>query len=347
MNAIKNIRAVFLATVVLAIFTTTSVNGQTYSLEVANQTYEHLKGSTSLNNGEIWDDPDYEVPIGFTFKYFDFSFDKLFFDPEGFGGMLSASTGKIGSSTLIIVHSSDLADRGLLTEDSDTPVSLSNLSYLLEGSAGSRILKIEWRNAGFFNDMDENDTSIDFINYQCWFYEGSNTIEIHFGPKLITQPDLAFDSENGPFVGLARDVVSSTGVVDSVYLVLGKPTSPVLKVLTEDDIDTATNLFLDGMIPEGTVYRFVRKGSSVSVPELSSIHVQVYPNPANDELFISTGDVYKMADVSVIDALGKVVLTSQFSGKQTRIDLSSLASGVYGVRIETESGAASTKFVKH
>ena len=56
--------------------------------------------------------------------------------------------------------------------------SLSPVSYQLGGVPGSRILKVEWKNAGFHMDIAADNKSVDFVNLQIWLYEESNDIEL-------------------------------------------------------------------------------------------------------------------------------------------------------------------------
>ncbi len=77
----------------------------------------------------------------------------------------------------------------------------------------------------------------------------------------------------------------------------------------------------------------------------------VYPNPANNVVNVSimNNDQFN-GEIQVCDVYGKVVRTvagaNNDSPLQTRIDISGLASGVYFVRINTEKGSITRKFVK-
>ena len=41
---------------------------------------------------------------------------------------------------------------------------------------GRRVLKIEWKNAGIYEEYYDDKVSNDYINFQLWLYEGTNDI---------------------------------------------------------------------------------------------------------------------------------------------------------------------------
>jgi hypothetical protein len=77
----------------------------------------------------------------------------------------------------------------------------------------------------------------------------------------------------------------------------------------------------------------------------------VYPNPANNVVNVSLVNNNQFSgEIQVCDVYGKVVRTvvwaNNDSPQPTRIDISGLAAGVYFVRINTEAGVVTKKFVK-
>src|SRR5688500_8504917 len=77
-----------------------------------------------------------------------------------------------------------------------------NLSPILmevAGSPGSRIMKLEWRNAGFYEDTSIGFTN--FVNFQIWIHEISGNIEYHYGASYV---DLnSHGGSTGPTIGMA------------------------------------------------------------------------------------------------------------------------------------------------
>ncbi|MFK7783559.1 MAG: LamG-like jellyroll fold domain-containing protein [Crocinitomicaceae bacterium] len=81
--------------------------------------------------------------------------------------------------------------------------------------------------------------------------------------------------------------------------------------------------------------------STIGIHENELISVQIYPNPTNNMLSVSSEK--EIQKISIYDITGSLVqeeLLTSFSVEQ-------LAMGVYTVKIQTNSGAALTKFIKN
>lgn len=78
--------------------------------------------------------------------------------------------------------------------------------------------------------------------------------------------------------------------------------------------------------------------------------ISLYPNPADEQLFISADGLKGNISVSIIDLNGRTVSTSRqisdFNGQALSFDITSLTPGTYFVRIEGENGTKTAKFVK-
>ena len=75
--------------------------------------------------------------------------------------------------------------------------------------------------------------------------------------------------------------------------------------------------------------------------------VKVFPNPANDFVNVQCTmyNVQFGADLHVFDVYGKLVQTVPMTGETTAINVSSLADGMYFVRVTTEAGTVTKPFV--
>ncbi len=69
----------------------------------------------------------------------------------------------------------------------------------------------------------------------------------------------------------------------------------------------------------------------------------IYPNPAQDELVVKTN---KQGVIRVYDKTGRLVKDVSINELNTHLDISSLASGVYTVSVETASGTYNQKIIK-
>ncbi|MFY0482763.1 DUF7619 domain-containing protein [Flavobacterium sp. PLA-1-15] len=83
----------------------------------------------------------------------------------------------------------------------------------------------------------------------------------------------------------------------------------------------------------------------LSTSEFSSGNLLIYPNPSNGMVYINTQNTNEnLKQINLYDVLGKVILSSKnLSAKQSNIDVSSLAKGIYMIEITTENNFKHTK----
>jgi len=116
---------------------------------------------------------------------------------------------------------------------------------------------------------------------------------------------------------------------------------------TEDTMGFTTSLFsiVSGNAFGGTIT--FRTGNSIVETQDISSSVQVYPNPAQNELTIENGEL-RMENVAIFDICGKLLNNYQLSNgnSQLKIDVSYLASGIYLVKVKTAQGETIKKIVK-
>ncbi len=301
-----------------------------FQFTVLNDPYQDLVGSTSLNNGQTWDDPGYFIPLGFDFEISTHIFNSIYIVNWSVGGTLSTSPNFSGIVPFFYPIGQDIIDLGY-----GTGSSLSNISYLTEGNAGNRILKIEWNNVGFFDDSTESD----FMNFQMWLYEGSNIIEYRYGPSQINNPNESFEGETGPSVGIISSYdIDIDDLADNAFLLSDNPANPNVIVLEPGD--TPVNEALLGMIPDGTVYRFTPQ--NLSVGDFENLDFKIYPNPVSHSLNIHTNT--PDYEIEIYNSVGQKI--NKFSEVNGIVDVSALSSGIYFIRILTASASATQKFVK-
>lgn len=322
-------------------FWTLSLFAQSYSFKASMGTYEHLDSSISLNNGIVWDDPQFAIPIGFDFNYGGQTFKEIFLEDFGLGGLVSSDTSERGIVPVIVVYGADIIDRGYDLVG-DTMTSQSNISYQLVGTMGDRILKIEWNNVGFFEDIGENNISSDYTNFQLWLHEGTNDIEMHFGRTSILQPEISYEGEPGPYIGLYPyfDTEEDT-LAGTAYMLEGDPIAPTLNAITS--FDEAT--YITGTIPEGTIYRFSAVTTSTN-DAIRLLPFSIAPNPANNSIrLLSEEPLTTIAHIQILTISGQVV--KRFMPTIRELNIADLKSGIYAVQLITEGGGSVLKkFVK-
>jgi hypothetical protein len=79
------------------------------------------------------------------------------------------------------------------------------------------------------------------------------------------------------------------------------------------------------------------------INDVNSLAFNIYPNPANDFLFISVSE--QMASTEVYDMIGKQVVL--VNGSVSKLNIANLTSGVYTIQVKTATGKNLTrKFIK-
>lgn len=300
-------------------------SAQTYFFSVSSAEYEPIQGGQALVD-DVWDDPDLFIPIGFSFEFFNRSIQELSLRSNF--NVITLSENTINNTfSLFLLFGSDLVDRGLADS-----IHLSPITRKLEGNVGSRVMTVEWENAGFFGELLSNGTTNDFVNFQMKLYEASGDIVYHFGPNSVTMPALAYSGLAGTAIAIAEDYDGDFDVVNGEIIMLsGDPSDP--------DVNTDyKNYTLSATIPENTVYRFSREPVGTVDPKVVRAENYFYPNPTTGNLNVNSsieGNITFPLSVYAHD--GRLVKLLEAA---TSYDLNDLTSGLYEIRFETNGKMA-------
>lgn len=308
-----------------------------YTWSVKQEPYQTLTGSTSLNNNMLWDEEIYKVPVGFSFVLDGDTIDSCYV--TGPTALFNDTTKETVSAFWTIL--ADLYDRGT----HNGGISLSPLSYKTTGIPGNRICKIEIANAGFWDEFDNYGTYNDYINLQVWLYEGSNAVELRYGPSKVSYPVDYFILYSNPLAGLFRmDTEGDT--VRAMYYLHGDPANPQLDSVINADF----NLLLlphalDSMPAPGTVYRFEPTPTEIKKVKLLD-DVRAYPGICQSELTINNNSSC-IVQYDIIYISGNKTRISGIAEKGVHaIDVYALAPGLYLLQLETTGERKTIKFLK-
>ena len=307
-----------------------------YTVQATSAPYVELSSGISLNGTEVWDDPEaYKVPMAFDFYYFDHKVDTFFVD--GMGGFLTTGEFYSGMNTdtidLFIATMSDLHDRSNFDMN---PVPQSPITYAVEGVVPGRILKIQWKNAGFYDDDILGNM---YTNFQVWFYEGSNNIEIHYGTSNVSDLALAYDGGTGPSTILANRYIPWTdSLVGTAYGVTGMANNPSL---VQFNLVASNPPMLTDTPVNGMVQRFIYNNTtSVSnVPKLPVVSVS--PNPVTDVLNVRM-DGNPEGTLTIMDITGKTVINRSLKNRHS-LNIAALTHGIYILKIASNGFAPFTQ----
>ena len=304
---------------ITVLFTTlfvSTVFSQNYSFSKFNSSYSNLTNPTNLTQSMVWDDPEFYIEIPFSFEVNGVGYDSLAIGDLGTTVYFGYSSGS--QMQTIYPTTIDVIDRGY-----DLGVSQSSINYLVDGSIGSRVLKIEWRNVGSYGEQGSGSFN-NFINYQLWLHENGNVIEVRFGNSYVVDPNVFYEGETGAGVGILQNNPYT------IHWLSGGAVSPQMT-------DSIAHLL--GTPLSGQVFQFTPTAAA-GVDEVVTDDVTLYPSICHDYLYLeSTIEIdnvlfYSLSGIKVKEITG--LLSNQ-------IDISKLAKGVYLVVVETKQGRQISK----
>jgi hypothetical protein len=319
-----------------------------YTFTNLTATYTDLVGSTNLTAGNAWDDTLMTIPLGFTFKWAiaNRNIDSIVIDsygmmyaPQDFDANLEIGT------RLMMPFQADLADRGY----NNSTAAVSPISYVTTGTAGSRICKIEFKNAGFYSDQ----TSLDSTNFQIWLYENSNIIEFRYGPSFVADLATSFDSLSGPAINLIYNstinIANLIYNIDTCTYISGNAATPFANnPTTSIDLNNPpANFTFVGLPNNGQVFRFAPIGvsSSVSAIEKAFATVNVYPTKIENNVTIEHEG--QQLSARITDINGQVILEEKNIQTNTKLNTSILSQGIYFLTLIDQQKLSKTyKLVK-
>lgn len=86
--------------------------------------------------------------------------------------------------------------------------------------------------------------------------------------------------------------------------------------------------------------------TTASAESFDNLKLNIYPNPANDVLNI-TSELATIQTVSIVDLNGRTVKQFEVNNTNSQINVSDLNAGVYMLNIQSEEGKTVKKFIKN
>ncbi len=116
-------------------------------------------------------------------------------------------------------------------------------------------------------------------------------------------------------------------------------------------IQSSGNIIVAGYASNGQSYDFALarfKGDVIIGNEnLNKPEFLIYPNPTTNFININLSQNYKDAQLSLLNSLGQEQYSTTFSGKEYKIDVKNMTSGIYVIRIKTGQHTEYRKVVKN
>ena len=152
------------------------------------------------------------------------------------------------------------------------------------------------------------------------------------GTYAATVPTIAWLTLEGDVSGAVAAGGNKTfdAVIDATGIAIGN---------YETKISVTTNDFTHALI-EIPCKLIIKVGIEVYI---NGIETKVYPNPATDAITVESN--VTMSSVQIINHVGQVVSTTIVNGELTTVNTSNLSAGYYFVKVNTDNGSRSIKFI--
>lgn len=211
---------------------------------------------------------------------------------------------------------------------------------------GSKVIKMEWRNVGIYDDIWSSNPTDHRINYQVWFYE-NGIIELHFGEMDLENTPFYNESTGfiwsdgesyGPWLGISNlditEMYYLTGTLDNISI-----------ITMEDSLD----IFYE--VPEfGRYFRWIPNevvaNNKILKPADNDFIIR--NNPAGDYMGISfKNDLFINSDLEIFSLSGKLVKRQRINKSNEQIDVAHLSPGIYLINLKDKnSRTVSVKLIK-
>ena len=89
---------------------------------------------------------------------------------------------------------------------------------------------------------------------------------------------------------------------------------------------------------------FINVEETVSVNDIKNELFYVFPNPAQDALYITSATT--ITRIQLFDSCGRLIFSAFTSSDKNIINLSNFSKGLYFIRIESDKSSRITKFSK-
>ena len=323
-------KKLFITALACFTFTSSSFCQNSYELIILEEMYYPLEKATLIDSASFdhelgWDNPEFSVPLGFTFSFLGNEIETL--DQLGDGaGMFGSSSNSSGVPLFygLMPVSFDLADRGISGEEP------SLIRYQTTGNPGERVFVIEWYNAGLYEEIFDSETLPESsLNFQIRLYENDHSIEFRYGSCIYPDP---FDPSAEPGMASIFLDVNLSSYEGDILTLSGHPAFPMIENINPEDIEMySLDFYLNAM-----VYRFEPTSIPFSVHENNLLSCSIYPNPASNKLTVDLGDLNGVNTIiKLYDSSSKLVFEKR-SSSTLMIDISGFAKGMYSLELSTD-----------
>nr|WP_315239217.1 leucine-rich repeat domain-containing protein [uncultured Flavobacterium sp.] len=130
------------------------------------------------------------------------------------------------------------------------------------------------------------------------------------------------------------------------YVAFKIKTNPTLKV--GDSFTNEANIYFDYNFPILTNKATSKFQNTLANPDFEfSNYFTLYPNPVSDVLNINSKQAIEIQSLAIYDILGQLVIAVPNAKSVSSIDVSKLRTGTYFLKVKSDKGSSSMKFIKN
>jgi Leucine-rich repeat (LRR) protein len=161
--------------------------------------------------------------------------------------------------------------------------------------------------------------------------DGSHAFETRIAGNKV---EFIFQNINLPFADATNDGYVAFKIKTKPTLVLGDTFSNLANIYFDYNFPITTNTATTTIQTLGTpTFDF-------------DANFALYPNPAKNQITLSAKNEMELNSVEIYNTLGQLILVVANAENSSTIDVSALLSGTYFVKINTNKGVSSSKFIK-
>lgn len=164
-------------------------------------------------------------------------------------------------------------------------------------------------------------------------------LTINYTPHVTIEGDWMLEKDS-------TDETTLTAVCDEPvrykWYKNGVAQSETSNTLHVTGINDNVDIHLESTSNNGCVaHNWITITYNVGIDETDAVAVNIYPNPATR--YINIESAVSMKDIVIFNAIGQQVVNNAVDGNRTTLDLGSLASGTYTLRITAANGEQVTR----
>ncbi|MDF1673914.1 MAG: T9SS type A sorting domain-containing protein [Vicingaceae bacterium] len=191
-----------------------------------------------------------------------------------------------------------------------------------------------------FSNVNNAEMTFDVAHAQWWSFR-SDTLAIYYSSDCGVTKNLLWEKD-GDILATAPDQPTYFTPNPNQWRTDTVSLSPLIglnavEIWIENKSDNGNLIYIDNI----NIY----ESFGVGIKEANKSNINVYPNPFNDLLYISSSS-NKIVSIKIIDTMGKEVIHNKLDKKSTQLNLSNLSKGIYLILIESNGEISTRKIVK-